>query len=54
MEPTHGRSGFARESREGEQTISPVRIAETGFVVVDATWGTIRPLTLAKGVVTGC
>ena len=32
--------------------ISPVRIAETGFVVVDATWGTIRPVTLAQGVVT--
>lgn len=32
--------------------MTPVRIAETGFVVVDATWGTIRPLTLAEGVVT--
>lgn len=32
--------------------MTPARIAETGFVVVDATWGTIRPLTLAKGVVT--
>ena len=32
--------------------MTPVRIAETGFAVVDATWGTIRPLTLAKGVVT--
>ena len=32
--------------------MTPVRIAETGFVVVDATWGTICPLTLAHGVVT--
>lgn len=32
--------------------MTPAPIAETGFVVVDATWGTIRPLTLAEGVVT--
>ena len=32
--------------------VTPALIAKTGFVVVDATWGTIRPLTLAKGVVT--
>jgi len=31
---------------------TPAPIAETGFVVVDSTWGTIRPLTLGKGVVT--
>ena len=46
------RKGFARECREGEPMVTPALIAETGFVVVDATWGTIRPLTLAKGVVT--
>ena len=32
--------------------MTPAPIAETGFVVVDATWGTIRPLTLAEGVIT--
>ena len=32
--------------------MTPAPVAETGFVVVDATWVTIRPLTLAKGVVT--
>ena len=32
--------------------MTPARIAETGFVVVDATWGTIHPLTLGTGVVT--
>ena len=32
--------------------MTPAPIAETGFVVVDATWGTIRPLTLAEGVAT--
>ena len=46
------RNGFARQCREGEPMTTPAPIAETGFVVVDATWGTIRPLTLAKGVVT--
>jgi rhodanese-related sulfurtransferase len=48
----HGRNAFAREGREGEPMMTPSPIAETGFVVVDATWGTIRPLTLAAGVVT--
>jgi len=52
VEQTPGRNGFARESRQGEPMMIPARIAQTGFVVVDATWGTIRPLTLAKGVVT--
>lgn len=46
------RDGFARQCREGEPMMTPAPIAKTGFVVVDATWGTIRPLTLAKGVVT--
>ena len=30
----------------------PTPVAESGLVVVDATWGTIRPLTLAEGVTT--
>ena len=30
----------------------PFPVAESGLVVVDATWGTIRPLTLAEGVIT--
>ena len=47
-----GRDGFARECRQGEPMLTPARIAVTGFVVVDATWGTIRPHTLADGVVT--
>lgn len=32
--------------------IVPAPVAESGLVVVDATWGTIRPLTLAEGVIT--
>lgn len=48
----HGRNGFARACREGEPMRTPGLIAETGFVVVDATWGTIRPLKLAEEVVT--
>ena len=32
--------------------MTPTPVGETGFVMVDATWGTIRPLTLAEGVVT--
>ena len=30
----------------------PFPVAESGLVVVDATWGTIRPHTLAEGVIT--
>lgn len=47
-----GRNSFARTRRTGDPMITPFPIAGTGFVVVDATWGTIRPLTLADGVVT--
>jgi len=47
-----GGKGFARECRHGKPMLTPARIADTGFVVVDATWGTIRPLALADGVAT--
>lgn len=47
-----GGNGFVRECRHGKPMLTPARIADTGFVVVDATWGTIRPLTLADGVAT--
>jgi len=48
----HRKNGFARERRAGEPMMTPAPIAGTGLVVVDATWGTIRPLTLAEGVIT--
>ena len=48
------RIGLVRQCREGdgEPMTTPALIAETGFVVVDATWGTIHPLMLVGGVVT--
>jgi len=30
----------------------PMRLADSGLVVIDATWGTIRPVQLADGVCT--
>lgn len=48
----NGRNDFVRVRRDGEPMRTPTPIAETGLVVVDATWGTIRPLTLGGGVVT--
>ena len=48
----HRKNGYARERRSGEPMMTPAPIAGTGLVVVDATWGTIRPLTIAAGVAT--
>lgn len=42
-------TGLRAERAHGPMRV-PVRLAETGLVVIDATWGKIGPMQLAEGV----
>ena len=52
MSPEPWIAEFARAGRDREPMRVPVLLADSGLVVIDATWGTIRPLQLADGVCT--
>ncbi len=43
---------FPRAGREREPMMVPMRLDESGLVVIDATWGTITPIQLADGIST--
>lgn len=43
---------FPRDGREREPMMVPMRLDDSGLVVIDATWGTIRPMQLADGLST--
>lgn len=44
------RAELLRAGRDREPMRVPLRLAGSGLVVIDATWGTIRPMRLADGV----
>ena len=44
------RPAFPRAGRDRGPMRVPMRLADSGLVVIDATWGTIRPMQLADGV----
>ena len=43
---------LSRAARGRRPMRVPIRLADSGLVVIDATWGTIRPMQLAHGVCT--
>ena len=46
------RPELRRAGRDRGPMHAPMRLADSGLVVIDATWGTIRPMQLADGVCT--
>ena len=46
------RPELPRAGRDRGPMRGPMRLADSGLVVIDATWGTIRPMQLADGVCT--
>ena len=46
------RSDLPRAKRDRGPIRVPMLLADSGLVVIDATWGTIRPIRLANGVCT--
>ncbi len=52
MSPGRDPSKFQRVGSDREPMRVPTQIADGGYVVIDAAWGTITPLQLADGVKT--